>query len=160
MKISEDGIALLHNFESCRLKAYPDPKTGGKPYTCGWGSTEGVTKDTVWTQQQADEAFIKDVTRFENDVNFLVKVPITQGQFDALVSFAYNCGSDIDDDTKPEGLGDSTLLRLLNQGDYEGAKKQFILWVSKGTSVEKGLTRRRKAEMLMWEGKDWRNFNK
>lgn len=159
MKTSSTGRALIKNFETCKLKAYPDPKTGGDPWTCGWGTTRGVKKGDVWTQEKADREFEIDLERFERDVLSLVKVPLTQGQFDALVSFAYNCGSDIDDDDKAEGLGDSTLLKLLNKGDYDGARNQFIRWVSKGTPVERGLTRRRKAEMLCWDGKDWKQYD-
>lgn len=161
MKTSPTGIELMHHFESCKLEAYPDPKTGGEPWTIGWGHTgTDVWKGLRWTQAHADYIFICDLERFEKDVMSLVKVPLTQGQFDALVSFSYNCGSDIDDDDKAEGLGDSTLLKLLNKGDYEGARDQLIRWVSKGTSVEKGLTRRRRAEMLRWDEKDWRTYQR
>ena len=159
MKVSPEGIAMMHKFEGCKLEAYPDPKTGGDPWTIGWGHTGAeVKKGLVWTQQKADDVFISDLVRFENDVMSLVKVKLTQGQFDALVSFAYNCGSDIDDDDKAEGLGDSTLLKLLNAGKYDAARDQLARWISKGTPVEAGLRNRRNAEMLRWDEQDWRKY--
>lgn len=182
MHVSSDGIALMHYFESCELVAYPDPNSPlgsacakrdlpmrayrkipgwsslkGDPWTIGRGHTgSDVFEGLVWSQELSDRVFAKDLGRFERDVASLVKVPVTQNQFDALVSFAYNCGSDIDDDTKPEGLGDSTLLRKLNAGDFAGAVAQFDLWISKGTTAEKGLRRRREAERAHFEGKAWR----
>lgn len=159
MRASKDCIELLHHFEQCRLKAYPDPKTGGAPWTIGWGHTGPEVKPgLVWTQKQADDAFVKDLERFEDGVLSLVKVKLTQGQFDALVSFAYSCGLDIDADTKAEGLGDSTLLKYVNAGKFRLAADQFLLWISKGTAVEKGLRRRRNAERAMFLGLNWRPF--
>jgi len=149
MKLSQAGIDLIKHFEGCRLDAYLCP--AGVP-TIGYGATgKDVRPGMVWTQAQADERFLHDVASFERDVNSLVKVPMTQGQFDALVSFAYNCGSDIDSDTKAEGLGDSTLLRLFNEGHADLAARQFALWISKGTAAEVGLRRRRKAEELLFQ---------
>lgn len=156
MNLSANGLAVKKYFESCRLKAYPDPGSrDGHPITIGWGHTgPEVTKDLVWTQAQADEALIKDSKRFERDVLSLVKVPLTQGQFDALVCYAFNVGSDIDADTIAEGLGDSTLLRLLNTGDYEGAANQFRVWNKNDGKVMLGLTRRRLAEEMLFRGHD------
>lgn len=154
MRTSQHGIAVMHYFEACKLKAYPDPgsKTG-EPWTIGWGHTGPEVKPgLVWTQQQADDAFVEDIRRFERDVLSLVKVPLTQGQFDALVSFAYNVGSDIDADTIAEGLGDSTLLRKLNAGDYDGAALEFRKWNKNDGKVMRGLTRRRAAEECLFRG--------
>lgn len=154
MRLSRNGIAVAHYFESCKLKAYPDPGSkDGKPWTIGWGHTgPEVVKGLVWTQAQADQQFLIDVARFERDVTSLVKVPLTQGQFDALVLFAYNVGSDIDADTIAEGLGDSTLLRKLNAGDYEGAALEFRKWNKNDGKVMRGLTRRRAAEECLFRG--------
>jgi len=106
---------------------------------------------------QADKDLARNVAQFERDVNELVKVPLTQGQFDALVCFAFNVGSDIDDDAIAEGLGDSTLLRKLNARDYAGAARQFELWVN-GTDPNTGkriklagLVRRRAVERKLFE---------
>lgn len=150
MKLSQAGIDLIKHFEGCSHKAYLCP--AGVP-TIGYGATgPDIKLGMTWTQAQCDERFLHDVSSFERDVNSLVKVPLTQGQFDALVSFAYNCGSDIDSDDIAEGLGDSTLLKLLNDGHYDLAAKQFGRWISKGTSAEPGLRRRRKAEELLFIG--------
>lgn len=157
MRVSATGIALMHHFEGCRLKAYPDPKTGGAPWTIGWGHTgKDVYPGLVWTQEQADHVFAQvDLPRFEDDVNELVTSLVTQGQFDALVSFAYNCGSDIDADTKAEGLGDSTLLKYVNTGRYMLAADELLKWISRGTPAEKGLRNRRAAERALFLGEDW-----
>lgn len=157
MRISENGLALIKHFEGLRLTAYPDPKTGGDPWTIGYGHTgRAVRKGLVWTQLEADRALEQDVMSFERDVNSLVKVPVTQGMFDALTSFAFNCGSDIDADTKAEGLGDSTLLRLVNEGRFVDAAEEFPKWISRGTPAESGLRRRRAAERRLFLGQDWR----
>lgn len=154
MRISESGIAVMHHFESCQLKAYPDPGSkSGAPWTIGWGHTgPEVCKGLCWDQQRADAEFVKDLQRFERDVLSLVKVPLTQGQFDALVSFAYNVGSDIDADTLAEGLGDSTLLRKLNARDYDGAAREFQKWNKNDGKTLRGLTRRRAAEQALFCG--------
>ena len=153
MKTSSNGIAVMHFYEQCRLIAYPDPATGGKPWTIGWGHTgSDVYPGLVWTQTQADAVFIKDLERFEKEVNSLLKIPVNQGQFDALVCFAYNVGSDIDLDNIAEGLGDSTLLRLLNQGECGKAAGQFPLWNKANGKVMRGLTRRRYSEQALFNG--------
>ncbi len=126
MRTSAEGIALLHHYESCRLAAYPDPgSVDGHPWTIGWGHTgKEVKRGLVWTQAQADAAFVQDLAATEAGVQRLVKVPLTQFQFDALVSFAYNVGLDENRNGKAEGLGESTLLRKLNAKDYAGAAEQ------------------------------------
>lgn len=140
MKISKNGLELIKQFEGLRLKAYDD---GVGVWTIGIGTTRynGVTKvkrSDVITEEQAVAYLLYDVSRFESAVNRLVKVPVTQNQFDALVSFTYNLG---------EGsFSASTLLRKLNARDYAGAAKEFLRWDKAGGKVMKGLTRRRKAE--------------
>ena len=144
MRISPHGIAVGHYFEACKLVAYPDPGSkDGKPWTIGWGHTgPEVVKGLVWTQAQADAAFEKDLLRFEARVARLVKVPLTQGQYDALVLFDYNTGS----------LDSSTLLKLLNAGNYAGAQGQFKRWNKNDGKVMRGLIRRRAAEECLWLG--------
>ncbi|ENA1166650.1 lysozyme, partial [Salmonella enterica] len=122
---------------------YPDPKTGGAPWTIGYGWTgkvdgKPVTPDTVIAQETADRLLKTGLVSYERDVSRLVKVKLTQGQFDALVSFVYNLGA--------RAFSGSTLLRKLNAGDYDGAAGEFMRWVSPGTEVEAGLRRRRQAE--------------
>ena len=149
MNIDRKGEALIKSFESCRLTAYLD---GGGVATIGWGHTgPDVHLGLTITQVQADALFDRDIARFERDVTSLLKVTVTQNQFDALVSFAYNCGSDIDADTKAEGLGDSTLLRLVNEGKPDLAVLEFRKWNKDGGVVVAGLTRRRAAEAALFE---------
>ncbi|WP_232476152.1 lysozyme [Flavisphingomonas formosensis] len=157
MKTSAKGIALIKSFESLALKAYPDPGSkDGKPVSIGWGSTSDeqgkpIAIGTVWTEARADARFLADLAKVEIGVNMLLGgAPTTQGQYDALVSFAYNCGLDIDDDTIAEGLGDSTLLKKHLASDYAGAKAQFALWNKNDDKVLAGLVRRRAAEAALY----------
>lgn len=143
MYISKQGLELIKKFEGLRLKAYKCPSG---IWTIGYGHTKGVYPGMTITEELADKFLVDDIWYFERDVESLVKVPLTQGQFDALVSFAFNVGSDIDDDDIPEGLGDSTLLKKLNSGDYAGAADEFPKWVYSRGKKLKGLVRRRAAE--------------
>lgn len=154
MKISSNGVQVMHYFEQCRLEAYPDPGSAdGNPWTIGWGHTRpDVHEGLVWTQEQADAAFVADLETFERGVMGLVKPHLTQGQFDALVCFAYNVGLDIDADTQAEGLGDSTLLRKVNVEDFAGAAAEFAKWNKNDGKVMRGLIRRRAAEKALFEG--------
>jgi len=138
---------LVQQFEGCKLAAYPDPGTGGDPWTIGWGSTgPDIRKGTVWTQEQADARFAEHLDHFGQGVAALVKTaPTTAGQFAALVSFAYNCGLG--------SLKTSTLLRMHLEGDYAGAVGQFARWNRAGGKVLPGLTRRRAAEAKLYQRK-------
>lgn len=139
MKTGSQGISLIKQFEGCRLNAYPDPATGGAPWTIGYGHTgNDVRPRMVWTQVQADSALISDLAQCERAVSRLVKVNLTQNQFDALVSFVFNVGSG--------NLQSSTLLRKLNSGDYRGAADEFPRWNKAAGKVMAGLTKRRAAE--------------
>lgn len=146
MKTSQAGIDLIHSFESLQLKAYPDPGSkDGKPWTVGWGSTgPDIKEGTVWTKEQADARFTKKLAEVEASVKKSVKVPLTQGQFDALVSFTYNLGAG--------NLQSSTLLKMLNEGFYSNAALQFARWNKNDGKVMAGLTRRREAERKMFSG--------
>lgn len=144
MKTSPKGIALIKSAEGLRLKAYPDPGTGGLPWTIGYGSTSGVTRNMVITEAQAEQMLAEDLVRFERIVDRAVRVSLNQGQFDALVSFTYNVG---------EGnFTKSTLLRKLNAGDTAGAAEQFSRWVNAAGKVLPGLVKRRAAERAMFLG--------
>ena len=145
MNTSPNGIAVLKYFESCRLKAYPDPASGGAPWTIGWGHTgREVTSGLVWTQAQADAQLTTDLVSREQAVSKAATVPLKQGQFDALVDFVYNLGAG--------NLQTSTLLRLINANDMTGAVKQFASWNKAGGKVMAGLTRRRAAEAALFTG--------
>lgn len=155
MRASTTARQVMHYFEKCRLQAYPDPGSkDGRPWTIGWGDTgPDVVPGLVITQLEADIRFAKRLaSEFEPGVTALLKVPVTQGQFDALVCLAYNIGLDIDADTLAEGLGDSTLLRHVNAGDFKAAERQFPLWNKNDGKVMLGLTRRRAAELALFRG--------
>lgn len=141
MNIAEPGLSLIKEFESCRLKAYM-PTPDDVP-TIGWGHTKGVKMGDTCTQAQADAWLAEDVAQFEEAVNQAVTVPLTQNEFDALVSFAYNVGSG--------ALRSSTLLKLLNDSDYDGAALQLLRWDKQAGKPLPGLTRRRKAEKALFE---------
>ena len=137
MKLSQKGLQLIKDFEGLELKVYVCP---AGVLTIGYGSTGShVKKGMVITEGEAEKLLRTDLLRFEESVNNLVKVPLTQGQYDALVSFAFNCGAG--------ALAESTLLRLLNEGDYKGAADQFKRWTNQGLA---GLVRRRKAEETLF----------
>lgn len=147
MQISDNGIALLKEFEGCVLTAYPDPGSGGDPWTIGYGTTKGVVPGMTITKEEAEALLREDLAKFETAVENAVKVPLTQNQFDALVSFTYNVG---------EGaLTSSTLLRLLNGGDYGAAAVQFDRWNRGPNGPMPGLIRRRAAERRMFQGLAW-----
>jgi lysozyme len=135
MKPSGACRALVRQFEGCRLQAYRCP--AGVP-TIGVGHTRGVKMGDRCSQQQADMWLSEDLEDAAAVVSSLVKAPLTQGQFDALTSFAFNFGA--------KKFGGSTMLILLNKGDYKGAAGQFKLWVHADGKIEPGLVKRRAAE--------------
>lgn len=144
MQTSEKGIALIKEFEGCRLTAYQD-SVG--VWTIGYGWTQPVDGKTIRAgmtikQETAERLLKTGLVSYESDVSRLVKVGLTQGQFDALVSFTYNLGA--------RSLSTSTLLRKLNAGDYAGAADEFLRWNKAGGKVLNGLTRRREAERALF----------
>ena len=144
MNISKVGLDLIKSFEGCQLKAYKCP---AGVWTIGWGTTEPINgikphEGMIITQQQADELLIKNLKGYENAVNKYVTYSINQNQFDALVSFAYNCGNG--------ALKTSTLLKKLNAGDVQGAANEFLRWNKANGKVLNGLTRRREAERKLF----------
>lgn len=142
--MSDAGIAALKGYEGVRLSAYPDPATGGAPWTIGVGHTGvDVRKGLTITEARADELLREDLARFEAGVNAAAP-KATQGQFDALVSLAFNIGLG--------NLQSSTLLRKHNAGDYDGAAAQFAVWNRAAGKVMPGLTKRRLSETRMYKG--------
>ncbi|WP_407214072.1 lysozyme [Enterobacter hormaechei] len=144
MQTSEKGIALIKQFEGCKLTAYQD-SVG--VWTIGYGWTKPVDGKPIRAgmtikQETAERLLKTGLVSYENDVSRLVKVDLTQGQFDALVSFTYNLGA--------RSLSTSTLLRKLNAGDYAGAADEFLRWNKAGGKVLNGLTRRREAERALF----------
>lgn len=148
MKCSAQGVQFIKSYEKLRLKAYTATQNEHQRgiWTIGWGHTKGVKQGDTCTIKQAEDHFLADLREFEDGVNLLVTVPMTQDMFDALVSFAFNVGLDRDEDTKAEGLGDSTLLRLLNEGRYTDAAAEFPKWNKQAGKVLRGLTDRRLKE--------------
>jgi GH24 family phage-related lysozyme (muramidase) len=145
-KIGPRATTLIKSFEGFSLKAYPDPATGGDPWTVGWGSTgKDIKRGTVWTVAQAEERFAAHVAEFEAGVDKAIgDTPTTAAQFGAMVSLAYNIG-----------LGNfrsSTLLKKHIAGDYAAAAGQFVKWNKAAGKVMAGLTRRREAEAKLYEG--------
>jgi lysozyme len=145
------GLALIKSFEGCArqrpdgtVAAYPDPATGGAPWTIGWGSTgPDITKTTVWTQAQCDERLLRDANAFAARVAKLIgTAPTGQNQFDAMVALAYNIGV--------QNLSSSTLLARHKAGDFAGARAQFARWNKANGKVMTGLTRRRAAEAELY----------
>lgn len=139
MDYSPDGLKLTESFEGCRLAAYLD--SVGVP-TIGYGHTHGVTMGMTCTQEQAEQWLQQDVQGAVQAVNKLVTVSLTQQQFDALVDFTFNLGTG--------ALQHSTLLRLLNSGNYQGAAGEFEKWDKAGGEVLPGLLKRRLAERDMF----------
>jgi lysozyme len=156
--ISPEGLALIQEFEGYRGTTYPDPAPGnhGLPVTGGWGTTSDehgkpLPLGVAWPRERWEALLRRDIARFEAAVNTLLgNAPTTQQQYDALVSFAYNVGPDIDEDDKAEGLGDSTLLKKHLRGDYAGAAREFAKWNKAGGRALAGLTRRRTAEAELY----------
>ena len=138
MKLSQRGIDLIKQFEGYSSKAYPDPATGGAPWTIGYGTTRGVKPGMVITAEQAEKMLRDDVEKFESGVSSLITSPTTQGQFDAMVSLAYNIGLG--------NFGKSTLLKKHNARCYTCAADQFRVWNRANGKVMNGLTKRRAAE--------------
>lgn len=146
MQTSEKGIAVIKQFEGCKLTAYQD-SVG--VWTIGYGWTQPVDGKPIRAgmtikQETAERLLKTGLVSYESDVSRLVKVGLNQGQFDALVSFTYNLGA--------RSLSTSTLLRKLNAGDYAGAADEFLRWNKAGGKVLNGLTRRREAERALFLG--------
>ena len=145
MKTGDKGLALIKEFEGFRALAYLCP---AGVWTIGWGHTRGVTENDLVSEELATDMLVEDLEFSEAAVDLNVKVPLNQNQLDALVSFTFNLGQG--------ALAQSTLLKLLNAGDYAGAAAQFGRWVKAGNQTLPGLVRRRAAERALFEGGDWR----
>lgn len=142
MNITPKGAALIQSFEKCRLEAYlptPDDK-----WTVGWGHCgPDIGPGVVWTQEEADAVFLRDIEKFEACVERSVTVPLTPHEFDACVSLCFNIGCG--------AFSGSTLVKLLNASDYDAAQKQFSRWNKQAGKELAGLTRRRAAEAELFE---------
>jgi lysozyme len=144
MNISEEGILLIKNYEGCRLEAYQD-SVG--VWTIGYGITKDVKEGDKINQDEAEHLLKEEMPEYEGYINNMVEVPLEQCQFDSLVCWVYNLG--------PTNLKESTLLRILNEGDYGGVPEQIKRWNKAGGEVLAGLVKRRQAEANLFEGKEW-----
>lgn len=172
MRTSPRGMAAIKQFEAYRMYAYPDPASplaratvgkpwgmmparnilrslplsaqtlSGRPWTCGYGATEGVSADTIMTREQADAALAAHLLQYEAAVRSACTVPPTQAQFDAMVSLCYNIGA--------AGFARSTVVKAHNRGDTQAAARAFGLWNKARGRVLPGLTRRRALEAAMY----------
>lgn len=144
-QISKDGLDLIKHFEGLYLRAYKCP---AGVWTIGYGHTglqhqDGTVKaGRVITEAEADRLLDHDMRVFVDRVNRLVSVPLSQNEFDALVSFDFNTG----------GLAKSTLLRRLNIGDHDAVPEQLMRWTRASGKVLPGLVRRRASEVRLWQG--------
>jgi lysozyme len=144
MKISLEGLSLIKRFEGCRLKAY---KCSAGVLTIGYGHTGGVTETDTITQDDANKLLQEDVAKFEEYVDDNVIVELNQGQFDALVAWTFKLG--------PGNLRESTMLKKLNEADYTSVPNEMKRWNKAGGKTLDGLIRRRNAEALLFQSKEW-----
>ena len=135
MNIGSKGIELIKHFEGCELEAY---KCAAGVWTIGYGHIKGVTSDSVITQEQAEQMLVEELHEYEGYINNMVTVELNQNQYDAMVSWVYNLGGG--------NLKASTLLKVVNQGEFDGVPAQIMRWNKAGGKVLEGLTRRRQAE--------------
>jgi len=145
-------VALIKQVEGCarlrkdgQVEAYPDPGTGGAPWTIGWGATgANIGLGTVWSQDECDARLETDLIRYAAEVARAVgNAPTSQNQFDAMVSFHYNTGA----------ISRATLTRKHVAGDYDAALLEFARWNRAGGRILKGLTRRRAAEARLYSSR-------
>ena len=137
MKASQACLDLIKSFEGLRTESYLD--ACGLP-TIGYGHTDGVELGQTIDAEEAERLLAHDVEQFEAAVNAAVRVPLTQGQFDAVVAWAFNC----------RGWRASTLVRLVNAGNFRDAAAEFPKWCHAGQKVLPGLVRRRTAELQLF----------
>ena len=146
MRISNEGLALIKKFEGCELTAY---KCAAGVWTIGYGHIKDVYEGQKITQSEAESMLHHEMEEYENYINDLVTAPLSQNQFDALVSWVFNLGAG--------NLRASTLLKVVNEGDMDGVPTQIKRWNKAGGKVLEGLIRRREAEALLWQGDSWEN---
>lgn len=141
MNIGTKGLDLIKFFEGLELNAY---KCAAGVWTIGYGHTKGVQEGDSISEEQANEMLAEELKEYENYINTLVTVELNQDQFDAMVSWVYNLGGG--------NLKASTLLKVLNAGDYDGVPAQMMRWNKAGGKVLEGLTKRRQAEADLFSG--------
>ena len=140
MKTSAEGISLIKKFEGCELYAY---QCSANVWTIGYGHTKDVEPGMQITQEDAEQMLVDELHEYENYINEYVTAPLSQNQFDAMVSWVYNLG--------PANLKASTLLKVLNAEDYDGVPAQIKRWNKAGGEILDGLIRRREAEARLFK---------
>ena len=146
MNTSQEGLDLIKKFEGCELTAYQDSVD---VWTIGFGHTKGVEEGDEITQDEAEEMLASELDEYEGYINDMVECDLEQCQFDALVAWVYNLG--------PTNLKSSTLRKRLNSNDLDDVPNQIKRWDKAGGKVLAGLVRRREAESLLFEGKEWQD---
>jgi len=146
MKTSTEGLSLIKKFEGCELEAY---KCAAGVWTIAYGRIKKVKEGDTCSQDEAEEWLLEELVEYESYINDMVDVDLKQCQFDALVAWVYNLG--------PSNLKSSTLLNVLNAGEYKNVPEQIKRWNKAGGKVLEGLIRRREAEALLFEGEEWEN---
>ena len=144
MQISEECKNLIKKFEGCELEAY---KCAAGVWTIGYGHIKTAVEGMKIDQATANELFDEEMGEYETYVNTAVTVPLSQNQFDALVSLVFNLGNG--------NLNASTMLKVINSGDHAGVPAQIKRWNKAGGKVLDGLVRRREAEALLYQGAIW-----
>ncbi len=139
METSENGIELIKKFEGKRQVAYQDE---AGVWTIGYGHTKDVYKGQLIIESRADKMLAEDLKVYEGIVNEQVKVPLNQNQFDALVSWTFNLGE--------KNLKKSTMLKKLNEGDFDSVPTEMKRWNIVAGKVSKGLINRREAEVSLF----------
>ena len=141
MKLGIQGLELIKTFEGLELNAY---KCAAGVWTIGYGHTKNVQEGMVISEDTANDMLMEELVEYENYVNTLVTVPLSQNQFDALVSWVYNLGS--------SNFQASTMLKVINANDMVNVPAQIMRWNKAGGKVLEGLTKRRQAEADLFCG--------
>lgn len=147
MKVTQAGLDLIKQYEGWRERAYRDPVG---IWTIGYGHTTmagppKVVPGLKITKQEGEEILARDVEKFAEGVRKLIKTKVSDEQFSALVSFAYNVGLG--------AFEGSSVLRYVNQGNFIGVPGRLALWTKAGGKTLPGLVKRRAAEGNMFAGK-------
>jgi|TARA_B100000073_G_scaffold157861_1_gene130289 lysozyme len=140
LNTSAEGISLIKKFEGCELTAY---QCSAGVWTIGYGHTKGIEEGMEISQEEAEQMLVDELHEYENYINKYVTAPLSQNQFDAMVSWVYNLG--------PANLKASTLLKVLNAEDYDGVPAQIKRWNKAGGEILDGLIRRREAEARLFK---------
>jgi len=145
MKISDEGLELIKKFEGCETKAYQD-SVG--VWTIGYGHTKNVKENDEISEDYAMSMLKEEIVEYEQYIENLIDISLSQCEFDALCSWVYNLG--------PTNLKESTLLKELNHANFERVPDEIKRWNKAGGKVLDGLKRRREAEALLFQAEEWR----